>query len=117
MIDFEVKKNQDGSYILLNRDGVIIDGETVKDDGFSPVQIWATARAATGQLFYTRIPVTREMLKHDPEMAESRLRMFAENWERGYEQRKKQEEERQWMIEQARLSEKRVLEGIYGKQE
>lgn len=83
MKDFEVKRHPDGSFALLDKNGELIDGKFVKDDG-GPISVWATARTDEGQAFYVRLPVTREMLVAAPEVIEKRLRRYAEIWERGH---------------------------------
>lgn len=82
MKDFEVKRNKDGSFALLNESEQWIDGEMVKDNG-GRISVWATARSDEGRAFYVHIPIARAMLDM-PEMIEMRLRQFAEAWERGH---------------------------------
>lgn len=79
MKDFEVLKNKDGSFALINAKNEWIDGVFIVDDG--RISAVAQARLDDGRLFRVRLPVTRQMLDHAPEMVEERLRMFAERWQ------------------------------------
>lgn len=85
MRDFQIKRQADGSFALYDLQGRLIDGFLVQDTGQEPVKVVATARMDhDGQKFYVTVPATRALLKHQPQVVEERLRVFAEHWERGY---------------------------------
>lgn len=84
MKDFEICRNEDGSFALF--DALTehrIDNVLIKDEGQDPVKVAATAYTELGQKFYVTLPVRRAMLERAPEIAEERLKKFAEIWERG----------------------------------
>lgn len=79
MKDFQIMRHKDGSWALLTALG---ERALEDDDPQDPVQVWATAKTESGQEFYVRVPVRRAMLEQEPQIAEERLRMFAEMWEK-----------------------------------
>lgn len=84
MRDFQVRRNQDNSFALYDSQDRFIDGIVVQDTGQEPVKVVATARMETGEKFYVALPVTREILRHDPQTVEERLKLAALTWERGH---------------------------------
>lgn len=83
MNNFEVCRNKDGSFALFDlHTEEIIDGVLIPDEGQDPVKVAATANTELGQKFYVVLPVCRAMIEQEPQIAEERLKMFAEQFER-----------------------------------
>ena len=83
MRDFQIRRHPDGSFALYDAQDRLIDGITVQDTGQEPVKVVATARMEeSGQKFYVALPVSRDILIHDPSTIEERLKYAALSWER-----------------------------------
>ena len=85
MRDFQIRRHPDGSFALYDSQDRLIDGIMVQDTGQEPVKVVATARMEeSGQKFYVALPVTRDILVHDLQVIEERLKYAALSWERGH---------------------------------